>query len=349
MISYGPSTALKYILIDGGRSWTYKHALKRYLSEHCINELELLVITHVDRDHIDGMLSMMQDNTLPLRAKNVWFNTWDHLEGKAIEVASSHDDLESFGAKMGEEISPLLMSKGWPWNRQFGGAAVKVGTQPEDNVILLGALRLTLLSPNQEKLDDLKPAWQKECQEAGITPGATLKEYVSDEDEDIESFGAVNIDALAAEPFIEDHSPANGSSIALLLEYGGRKLLLAGDAHADILQTGLQALGASAATPIAVDAFKIPHHGSKFNLSKDLLELLDCRHYLISTNGNYFKHPDEVAMARLIKFGTVDSTVHFNYKTKHNLLWKNDAWQLSYRYQVEFPSEESDGYKTLKF
>jgi beta-lactamase superfamily II metal-dependent hydrolase len=224
---------------------------------------------------------------------------------------------------------------------------VKLAPQPADNVIPLGELRLTLLSPNQEKLTKLRPAWKKECEDAGITPGAMLKEYVGEESEEIEAFGALDIEALAAEPFVEDQSPANGSSIAFLVEYRGKRLLLAGDAHPDLLESSLRALGASATQRLAVDAFKLPHHGSKFNLSKDLLELLDCRHYLVSTNGNYFKHPDDVAMARLIKFGTTDSTIHFNYKTDHNRHWKNDAWQQQYRYQVEYPSENDDGRKVL--
>jgi len=348
IVAYGPASNPKYLLIDAGRAWTYKNALKRHLSDHAIKELELLVVTHVDRDHIDGMLSLMQDAALDLRARDVWFNTWDHLNGNAIEALSTDNDLESFGAKMGEELSPLIVEKGWTWNGKFSAAAVELADQPADNVIQLGNLKLTLLSPSREKLDALKPVWAKECKKAGITPGAMLEEYVIDEDDDIESFGAIDIEALAAETFIDDHSEANGSSIAFMLEYGGKRLLLAGDAHADLLERRLKALGASATDPLRVDAFKIPHHGSKYNLSKDLIELLECKHFLVSTNGNYFKHPDDVAMARLIKFGTADSTIHFNYKTDYNRHWENRGWQRRYKYRVEYPDDGREGFKELR-
>ncbi|MCU7924475.1 MAG: hypothetical protein KZQ88_17430 [Candidatus Thiodiazotropha sp. (ex Dulcina madagascariensis)] len=350
VVAYGPNDARKYILIDGGRAWTYKNALQQYLADHGIQELELLVVTHVDRDHIDGVLSLMQDGTLDLKVKYVWFNTWDHLIGNTIEVVQQEEDeLESFGAKMGEELSPLIVQKGWPWNHQFAGAAVALAEQPHDNVIELEELKLTLLSPNREKLDELKPEWKKQCEKAGITPGAVLEEYVLDEDDDLESFGVIDIEALAAEAFVDDQSKANGSSIALILEYDGHKLLLAGDAHAGLLESQLRAHGATADAPLRIDAFKISHHGSKYNVSRELLELLDCKNFLVSTNGNYFKHPDDVAMARLIKFGTPDSTIHFNYKTDHNDHWHNQAWEQQYRYQVEFPETGSDGYEVVNF
>lgn len=348
VITYGPSTRQKHVLIDAGRAWTFKNALKRYLSDRKINDLELLVVTHVDRDHIDGMLSLMQESELDLQSRNIWFNTWDHLEGGAVEVEAEEDNLEAFGAKMGEELSPLIVDKGWAWNQQFDGAAVELAKEAQDNVIRLGDLTLTLLSPTREKLEKLKPVWAKECKKAGIVPGASLKEYAVDEDDDIESFGGIDIDTLAAEAFVDDTSEANGSSIAFILEYCGKKLLLAGDAHADILETQLRALGASPSNPLRIDAFKIPHHGSKYNISTHLLELLDCKHFLVSTNGNYFKHPDDVAMARLIKFGARNSTIHFNYKTKFNRHWRNESWEEKFGYRVEFPDDAHDGYKFLR-
>ncbi|MEZ5082471.1 MAG: hypothetical protein R2750_03330 [Bacteroidales bacterium] len=41
---------------------------------------------------------------------------------------------------------------------------------------------------------------------------------------------------------------------------------------------------------------KVSHHGSKSNISKKLLDLLDAKHYLISTNGDRHNHPDPEAI-----------------------------------------------------
>ncbi|MBD8527427.1 ComEC/Rec2 family competence protein [Pseudomarimonas arenosa] len=351
LLSYGAPDARRHVLIDAGRNWTYKNALANLLAEQEIKTLELLVVTHVDRDHIDGMLALMRDPALDIKVRSIWFNTWAHLEGESITVVDTEDDdTEAFGAKMGEELSGLIVEKGWAWNSQFGGAAVVVSDTACGNIITLDELKLTLLSPTRAKLDELKPEWVKECRKAGITPGAVLKEYVlNEEDDELESFGAINIDLLAAEPFSGDHSEANGSSIAFLAEYGGRRILLAGDAHEDVLVPQLQALGATPTTPLAIDAFKIPHHGSKYNVSKDLLQLIDCKHYLISTNGNYFKHPDDVAIARLIKFGGDNPTLHFNYDTQYNRHWRNAGLQAAHGYRVEYPEAGRDGFKVVEF
>lgn len=348
-IAYGEEGQRKHILIDAGRKWTWKNALKKRLSDMGVDSLELLVVTHVDRDHIDGMLGLAKDDSIMLDVKDFWFNTWDHLHGNAIVTVEEDDETESFGAKMGEELSSHFVEKGWPWNKHFGGWPVELSDNAADNVVELGDVTLTLLSPDRAKLEALIPKWKKECKDAGLTPGATVEDYVVDEDDDIEDFGTVDIDALAAEAFEDDHSKANGSSIAFMLDYKGVRVLLAGDAHEDLLVESLEKLGATAANPMKLNAFKIPHHGSKYNISNELLALVDCDEYLISTNGNYFDHPEDVAMARLVKNGTDGAAINFNYKTEHNEIWDNANWRTKYKYSAVYPPANEDGFLTLRF
>lgn len=348
VVQYGEQHNRKYVLIDTGRAWTYKNALKQYIKDFNIHDFELLVITHVDRDHIDGMLKLIKDPELNIQIKDIWFNTWDHLKGLKIETPDTDETIEEFGAKMGEQLSTEIVDKGWPWNRQFNGNAVELDNCPDDRIIQIGDLKLTLLSPDRQKLEQLEPHWLKECEKAGIVPGYTVSDYVVVDDEE-EEFGAIDIDLLAEESFKADSSTANGSSIAFILEYKNRKFLLAGDAHADLLVDSLKHMGASDDEPVKLDLFKMPHHGSKYNISKELLNLIKCDNYLVSTNGNYFKHPDNVAMARLVKYGTKDSIIGFNYKTEFNEIWDDAGWQDNYKYKTYYPSDEEDGYLSLQF
>lgn len=347
VIAYGKNSRRRYMLIDTGRAWTYENALRNHLLANDILEIELLIITHVDRDHIDGMLNLMTDPTLNLQVNHIWFNTFDHLHGNKIQKKLPSDDLEVFGAKMGETLSAQIIAKGWQWNRHFDGKAVAINEDLSNNIIRFGDIRLTLLSPDMEKLGYLIPKWEKECQDAGITPGSKIKDYVVPDD-DLEDFGTIDIEALAEEEFPDDHSPANGSSIAFILEYKNRKMLLSGDAHPDLLIKSLKDAGVSENNPIKLDAFKIPHHGSKYNITTPLLHMMTCDHYLISTNGNYFKHPDQEAMAKLIKFGTTDSTICFNYETDQTKIWKNPNWQQKYKYKTNYPGDGQNGYLSLK-
>ena len=45
-----------------------------------LKELELLVVTHVDIDHIDGTVKMLNQSKLPYKIKEVWFNGWKQIE-----------------------------------------------------------------------------------------------------------------------------------------------------------------------------------------------------------------------------------------------------------------------------
>jgi hypothetical protein len=127
----------------------------------------------------------------------------------------------------------------------------------------------------------------------------------------------------------KDTSVANGSSIALLAEFDEHAILLTGDAHADVLAksiTALQQARGRKNEKLKLDALKLSHHGSAGGTTVELLALLDCQRYLVSSNGNIFSHPDREAMARVILHGGKRPTLCFNYRSPLNNLW--DATEL---------------------
>ena len=96
----------------------------------------------------------------------------------------------------------------------------------------------------------------------------------------------------------------------------GRSILLTGDAHADILETSIATLlSTRGQTTLAVDAFKLPHHASRYNLSPGLVDLVDTKRYLVSTDGSSrSRHPDPVAISRIIT-KRPDARLEFNYSS----------------------------------
>jgi glyoxylase-like metal-dependent hydrolase (beta-lactamase superfamily II) len=61
-LRYGDSKNIKQILIDGGRAATAKALKKRFAALPPKERVfELLIITHVDRDHIEGVLKIIED------------------------------------------------------------------------------------------------------------------------------------------------------------------------------------------------------------------------------------------------------------------------------------------------
>ena len=120
--------------------------------------------------------------------------------------------------------------------------------------------------------------------------------------------------------------------------------MLAADCHADVLLDSINRLQRiSEADRLKLDAFKLPHHGSRNNLSKDLIQKIDCTRYLFSSNGAYYKHPDKEAVARVIKYGIGIRQLIFNYSTAFNDIWDVDEWKIQYGYSLTFPDSGVSG------
>jgi len=334
-IRYGATREPKQILIDGGRAATFS-AVKSRLSQLPAKrrKFELLIVTHVDRDHIEGVLKMLSDTSLKLKFADIWFNGYDHLNLAKVET---------FGAMQGERLSALLTDNRQPWNKAWNGMAVCLTSQRMRHKTLAGGLKLTLVSPDANKLTKLLPVWESECRKAGLVAGIGSKPA---ETRGLESFGAIDIEALAASRFKEDTGPANGSSIGVLAQYRGQKVLLTGDAHTDRLCESIRKLKRSSKR-LKLDAMKLAHHGSDHNISKQLLGMVDCKRFLVSTNGAYFKHPTQIAMARLIKFQGNGATIFFNYRSKHTTVWNNATWKSRYGYETQYPSRNNNGSLTV--
>jgi beta-lactamase superfamily II metal-dependent hydrolase len=328
-IEYGDEDKPYRILIDGGTEPSYTSLCERIKALN-VNDrkFELLVITHIDADHIGGVLKVMDDEKCSKASfGDIRFNGYRHLP---------ESQLEEFGPVQGEKLTTALIDQQLPWNEAFAKKAV---TNLQPSVTLPGGMKLTLISPTVEELKKLKPVWIEECRKAGIDP-AMPSPTTHEVPPGLEGMGPIDVEALSMKPFKIDASEANGSSIALLAEYDGRTALLAGDAHPDVLLKGIESVCKSRQVDkLKLDAFKLPHHGSKANINKELLEKLKCKRYLISTNGAKFRHPDKEAVARVIKFGGTYTELIFNYRTEFNEVWRDANLMEQYRYRVSYPNK----------
>lgn len=232
---------------------------------------ELLVITHVDGDHIGGCLSCLSnDDSAPLPLfKDIWFNGWVHLSGGQVRFNSqqkhlldANNDLESYGPVQGEIFSQWLGSRNW--NKAFKKSVCRNSKTGLPKVILDGGLKITVLGPTPERLSELRPKWKEEVENA-IKKGRLERLPLG-----LESYGSAlqldfeleeDLKMLAETVNDTDKSKANGTSIILLLEHQGVRILLSGDAYASDIIHGLSLVNQG--ERIRLDAFKLPHHGSK--------------------------------------------------------------------------------------
>jgi beta-lactamase superfamily II metal-dependent hydrolase len=336
-IEYGDPARPRRILVDGGRKVAYTSLMKRFMAlRPSERNFELLVLSHVDADHIEGLLKLIKDPEIKVRFKDVWFNGEQHLQRPKQES-------EAFGAVQGEALTEGIRRCRWKWNAAFKGNSVVIPDSGRLPVkVLAGGMRLTLLSPTWGKLQKLAPVWAKELRKAGLVK----KRARADVDPPgLEGFGPptiAEVELAAVSPFEGDPSAANGSSICLLAEFDGRRVVLAGDGHAEILASSLAKLRRNGRS-IKLDAYKVSHHGSRGTHSVELMRLMRCKRFLISTDGSRHKHPHDESIARILKYGGGGLELRFNYASEYTSRWDNSRLKKHYRYMTVYPTPRKKG------
>lgn len=338
-IEYGDAQSPRRLLVDGGTkgSWDDPAGLRSRIEALPADtrHFELLVVTHIDGDHIEGGLELLQDAQLGVTFGDVWFNGWKHLP----------DTLEPLGPVEGELLTDAIVEQGLPWNDAFRGGAVVVPTDgPLLETTLADELKITVLGPGLQQLVNLKPEWREAVEEAGLDPD-TPRPEPEPLPPGLESLGVTpNVDALAGSVFTQDTAKPNGSSIVLLLEHDGTKALLTGDAFPSVVLAGVERLLADrGGDRLALDALKTPHHGSRANVSSPMLLKLDCKRHLFSSNGSKTRHPHPEGVARTIAAAGPGSTLFFNYSTTFNEPWADDELEDEHEYDAVFPEQAGAG------
>jgi hypothetical protein len=312
------------VLIDSGTPGTYR-ALARRIKALPEGErrFELFVVTHIDSDHIGAAPRLLDKRPFGVAFDDVWFNGWRHLP-KA---------LDALGERQAGLLSEALETQQVPWNAAFCGNAVVVPAQgPLPERTLPGGLKLTLLSPYAEQLAALVPGWSSYLDEVKRRQATATEAQESDR-----LGAAIHVEALAMSEFEEDDKKPNGSSIALLAEYGGCRALLGADAHPGVIERSIdRLLGAEGRLVLA--AFKVCHHGSTRNTSPGLAGRIDAASWLFSTSGSRHQHPDPESIARLLmqRPGGRSTRILFNYRSDFTRHWDDPLLMRRHRFLPEY-------------
>ncbi|HEX6376162.1 MAG TPA: hypothetical protein VFZ91_10625 [Allosphingosinicella sp.] len=314
----------RLILIDGGPAGvsddTLFPRLEEIREERSLGEgeplvIDLVIVSHVDDDHINGIIDLFEaikerrDAREPplFKVNELWHNSFDRILGNdetgalvgasaqfgaasTAEMGSLVEDAEEgpptdhakilASVKQGDDLKRLAADLDIAVNGQFGGQLIR--TVPGETVSrTVAGIELVVVGPRHDELVELQKEfdrWLERQPFAERTPASLL----------------------AA---LDDESAANLSSIVLLARRDGKTFLLTGDARSDKVLEGLADCGlCGPGETIEVDVLKMPHHGSIRNLDDegDFLGRVTSPNYVFSGNGKH-SNPDRETFDLLFK------------------------------------------------
>lgn len=236
--------------------------------------LDLVVCTHVHDDHIDGIVRLfsgwsnnggLPDGAEQITAPRLWHNSFSEIVGDVDIDAATAKEAISLSVPDGENLSDFANAIGTNVNKGADGKLIGPGFRPKG----FGPATITVLNPGKEELEDLKKEWAKAAKKKASTDGET------------QALGELDL-----KEFKEDNSVLNLSSITMLIEWKGRRILLTGDQRGDFVLKSLETLRLKEENkPFHVDILKVPHHGSKANVQKKFIAGVTADTYVFSANG----------------------------------------------------------------
>jgi hypothetical protein len=338
LLHYGTKTKPGLALIDGGPPKVYKPFLRPRLeelrAERGLDEadpllIDLMMLSHIDADHVAGLLELTKE-LIAARTKrivqvlNLWHNSFDDIVrndakelGRAVEqqfgpASLSGDlsldalaDLVDSGDAM-TAVDSLMVLASIPQGRDLRSNAGKldiplnaeadgeliVAADGKEPVDMGKGLTFTVIGPMEPELKKL----QEDFAEFLKKPKAE-RETAS---------------VLAS--FAADDSVTNLSSIVVLAQARDKKILFTGDALGDKVLEGLEMAGVvDEGGSLHVDVLKCPHHGSDRNVTPEFFERITADHYVFSANGD-FGNPDRETIEMLAAARDADDyQIHLTY------------------------------------
>jgi hypothetical protein len=365
LLHYGSKQNPGLIMIDGGPKAVYGPHLRPRLEEirkqrvkgNKPLQVDLLMVSHVDDDHIQGILDLTRELRQDADARRpalvqllgLWHNSFDNIishntreltasvthqfgpaslngdaefsDDQVVEVEEHYEDRDVDPEEAKELVSSSLkvlasVAQGAqlrldaeklevPVNDDFGGELI-IAKENAEPIDFGNGLTFTVAGPMLAEVDALREKhleWLKKLKEEGKKPSEVLAAYV-------------------------DKSVPNLSSLVLLAEFEGKRMLLTGDARGDKILEGLEGAGLmQKGGKIELELLKVPHHGSANNLDDDFFERIIAKHYVFSGNGEH-GNPERESLEMLFNArGHDDYVIHLTYPIDEIDKGREEDWK----------------------
>lgn len=360
------------ILIDGGTAKTYQKFIRQEIEniKEVGQKLDLIICTHMDYDHIGGLVQILK-NAEPKNIGCVWYNGFlqminskyytqmenrlslrdDKILDDIIDKGTRYEGEQDIGINEGLALGTLLEEKQISVNSVVDGKAIST-EYVKEIVKLAENVEITVLGPSKEKIQDLESYWKKEMISRNYTFRVSnkikLMEAFEYQLEVIKMFYAEERTKVSGREELEkyigdlneiDNSITNGSSISFILHYKEEKYLFLGDAIIDdVLLKNIESV---VGHEYRFAAIKLPHHGSRYNITREFIERYKADEYYCLTNSERFGHPDLEVLATIICSDSIFKTIIFNYPIDKARFLENQEWKEKYNYEIVIGTGES--------
>ena len=353
------------LLIDGGVAKTYQEYVKSEIQRIKIlgQRINLMVCTHMDNDHISGLVQILKKTNYDL-VDNVWYNgflqvvsrkfysqkdnNYTDRDNKILETIISQgtipDGEQEVGINEGMSMGVLVENRKIPLNEIVAGQAIS--TESVRNKIEIAKnVYISILGPSKENIIEVEEYWKKEMVSRNfmfrVSNKIKLMEAFEYQLERIktqyleERLNISEIDDL--EKYIGDlkefdESIVNRSSISFILEYDNKKYLFLGDAVID--ETILRNIENVVGFKYRFSAIKLPHHGSRYNITHEFICRYTADEYYCLTNSKKYDHPDLEVLATILCKDSHFKKVVFNYPIIKAYFLDKKEWKEKYNYEV---------------
>lgn len=280
------------MIIDGGTVESGERLADHVRRYYNTDVVDYALLTHPDSDHASGFREAVE--RLHVR-QIVMHKPWEH--GDAIRRLFKNGRVSATGLERrfrealeaSWDVAVLAEKRGIPIVEPFAGVQTSDGS-------------LHVLGPSEVYYRSLLPDFR--CTPAPLIGGTPLFR------QSVQAFGGIPRlvrESLTAESLTDDGetSAENNSSVVLLLQYDGRKILFSGDAGIPALQAA-QAYAVSTGLSLNdLTLFQVPHHGSRRNLGPSILKKISAQTAVVSAGvAAGAKHPSKQVVNALLRRGT---------------------------------------------
>lgn len=245
-----------------------------------------MVLTHPDGDHAAGLMHVLENAIV----ETIWMNRpWEHVDAL----------LPLFNYEYTRDGLIQRLKRDFPHVAELEKIANKKGVVIQDAFSGNQIGEFTVLAPSKDRYIKAIVASEKtpEPERKALIEGSVFEKAIAAVKQLFALWGNENLKGDTS-----GTSPENETSIVQFANLCEKKVLLTGDAGVEALEEAYYVATASGVSLPGIDRFQVPHHGSRRNVSSDILdkwlgEKLDSNPEkklftaIISANHNDKQHP----------------------------------------------------------